>query len=325
MLTPRNANQFTIASWMTATHERHVPPPIEPLVRDEVLRLGPEGQLVGILSHPPVGTPATRPDPTLPASLAASPELAFIILNAGVLHRVGPHRLHVHLARRIAALGLVGLRLDLGGIGDSLASSDAVTFRDSAVADTRTAMTGLTAALGIKRFVLFGVCSGADNSIATALADERVAGIVLIDPPTYPTRRGQLRYLRARAAERGSPVEVLRWGMRVAERRLRLAITLLGRRTVDDPPSEGRELPPVETYRAQLTTLVDRGVRIFSVFSGIHGARYSHADQLFELFPALRGRLDHAYYPTANHTFTELDAQATLIDAVAGWVAKRFG
>ncbi len=306
---------------MTATHERHGHQRIEPIVRDEVVRLGPEGQLIGIVSHPPSGASPARPDPATPAA----PRRAFIILNAGVLHRVGPHRLHVALARRIAATGLAGLRLDLGGIGDSIASSDAASFRESAVADTRAAMTGLSGVLDAERFVLIGVCSGADNAIATAIADERVAGIVLIDPPTYATRRGQLRYLRTRASELGNPREVVRWAAKVAERRLRLAIALFGRRTVDDAPSEGRELPPVATYGAQLTSLVDRDVRICAVFSGIHGARYNHADQLFELFPALRGRIDVRYFPAANHTFTELDAQRELIDVVTSWMTKRFG
>jgi hypothetical protein len=306
---------------MTATHERHGHQRIDPIVRDEVVRLGPEGQLVGIVSHPPSGASPARPDPAIPAA----PRLAFIILNAGVLHRVGPHRLHVLLARRIATTGVAGLRLDLGGIGDSIASSDAASFRESAVADTRVAMTGLSGALDADRFVLIGVCSGADNAIATAIADERVAGIVLIDPPTYATRRGQLRYLRTRASELGNAREVVRWAAKVAERRLRLAIALLGRRPVDDAPSEGRELPPVATYGAQLTGLVDRGVRICAVFSGIHGARYNHADQLFELFPALRGRIDVKYFPAANHTFTELDEQRALIDVVTGWMTKRFG
>jgi hypothetical protein len=46
------------------------------------------------------------------------------------------------------------------------------------------------------------------------------------------------------------------------------------------------------------------------------------------VFPALRGRLDHRYYPSANHTFTELAGQAELIDDVTAWTiatAKRFG
>jgi hypothetical protein len=304
---------------MTATHERQGHQPIEPIVRDEVLRFGPQSQLVGIVSHPPEGNTATRSNTGKPASA-----LSLIILNAGVLHRVGPHRLHVSLARRIAAGGIASLRLDLGGVGDSMAASDAATFRESAVADTRLAMTGLAEAVGGDRFVLFGVCSGADNSLATALVDDRVAGVILVDPPTYPTRQSQLRHLRNKVTEQGGAAEVARWALKVAERRVRVALATLGREVPDDPPTEGRELPPVATFGAQLTQLLDRGVAIFAVFSGIHQARYNHADQLFELYPALRGRLDHAYYPTANHTFTELDAQGELLAAVTGWIQRRF-
>jgi len=307
---------------MTATHERQGQHPLETIVRDDVLQLGPDGQLVGIVSR--LASSLVR-STTIRTSSSAAPEHGFIILNAGVLHRVGPHRLHVSLARRIAALGLTSLRLDLGGIGDSIASSDATNFRDSAVADTRAAMTGLTEAVGARRFVLFGVCSGADNSIATALADDRVAGIVLVDPPTYPTRRGQLRHLRQRASNRGSVRELIRTGLDVAARELRRAAVRFNRYPIDAPASEGRELPPVAMFGAQLTALADRGVRIFAVYSGIHGARYNHPDQLFELFPELRGRIDHAYFPAANHTFTELGTQAELLDVVTAWVTKRFG
>jgi hypothetical protein len=302
---------------MTATHQRQGHQPIASIVRDEVLTLGPEGQLIGIASQL---WDAARPAPT-PTPPPAGCELAFILLNAGVLHRVGPHRLHVTLARRLAAAGLPGLRLDLGGIGDSVASTEATSFRDSAIADTRAAMTGLGAAIGAARFVLFGVCAGADNAIATALVDDRVAAIVLVDPAAYPTRRSQLRHLRRSVAERGSPLEVLRWAAQVAERRLRRMLAARAPRG-EPAPAEGRESPPVATFRDQLTTLVDRGTKIFAVYSGIHGARYNHADQLFERFPGLRGRIDHVYFPNANHTFTELDAQAALIDAVTGWMTK---
>src|SRR5262249_41166721 len=212
----------------------------------------------------------------------------------------------------------------LGGIGDSTASSDAATFRESAVADTRTAMAGLTDRLGIARFVIFGVCAGADNAIATALVDERVTGIVLVDPPTYATWRSQLRHLRTTVAKRGSRREAARWALRVAERRL-LGMVSRFARPDDDPPSGGREMPPIDTYREQLTKLVDRGVRILAIFSRIHQANYNHADQLFEICPDLRGRIDVAYFPAANHTFTELAAQAKLIDTVTHWMTKHHG
>mgnify|MGYP000732908401 CR=1 FL=1 len=302
---------------MTATHERSGPQPSAAIVRDEVLTLGPDGQLVGIVSRPLTPVPAGAP----------APAHAFLVLNAGVLHRVGPHRLHVALARRLAAAGMPGMRLDLGGIGDSVMSGEAATFRDSAVADTRAAMTGLTQALGARRFVVFGVCAGADNAQAAALVDDRVAGVVLVDPHVYATQPSKLRHLRTRLGELGGPREVARWAVGVIERRVRL--TLARRRARGEPPpdSGGREPPPIETMRRELTALVDRGVRVLAVYTGIHEARYNHADQVFEMFPALRGRIDRVYFPNANHTFTELSEQAALVDAVVAWMtdSKRFG
>ena len=81
--------------------------------------------------------------------------------------------------------------------------------------------------------------------------------------------------------------------------------------------------PPAATYRAQLTALVDRGVAILAVFSGALAERYNHEDQLFELFPELRGRVDRAYFPGANHMFTELHSQAELTATVTAWIARR--
>jgi hypothetical protein len=77
--------------------------------------------------------------------------------------------------------------------------------------------------------------------------------------------------------------------------------------------------------RSQLTTLADRGVSVLAVYAGMHDEGYNDADQIFEWFPELRGRIDRAYFPDANHTFTQLDDQAALIDATVRWIAGRFG
>jgi len=292
---------------------------VDPSVRDEVLTLGEDGRLVAIVSHPSGDPPVAHGTTLSPGTTAPG----LIILNAGVLHRVGPHRLHVVLARRLASEGISGLRLDLGGIGDSTASPDATSFRDSAVADTRIAMTEMTRRFGVSRFVLFGICAGADNALATALADDRVAGIILVDPPTHPTRRSRLRSWYTRIAKRRRPQDVVRRGLNAVQRRLQSAIAQLAGRPEAPPPSGKREAPPLPAYCDQLTRLADRGVRILAIFSGIHGAGYNHPDQLFEWFPALRGRIDHAYFAHANHTFTELSVQAELVDTVTRWVANR--
>jgi hypothetical protein len=283
---------------MTATQQL-----TEPMsIREQVVRFGSDEQLVGIV--------------TRPTSAAAT---AVTILNAGVLHRIGPHRLHVTLARRLAERGFLTLRLDLGGIGDSVPSSDAVTFRESAIADTRLAIGELEP----RRHVIFGICAGADNAIATALVDDRIAGIVLIDPHTYPNRRAFVRALRAKLGRQG-PRAALRWGAGRIVREVQRRLVELRDRNKPPVPAEGREPPTPERFRMQLETIAERGVKVLAVYSGAHGPGYNHEDQLFEVFPELRGKIDRAYFPNANHTFTELAQQATLIDAVTDWIATRF-
>jgi pimeloyl-ACP methyl ester carboxylesterase len=280
-------------------------------VRERAIQLGPEGELVGVLASPGRG-------PT--DSVGTAPTVLF--LNAGVIHRVGPHRLHVVLARRLAAQGVTSLRLDLSGIGDSRSVPGSLSFRQSAVADVRAAMDRLAADTGASRFVLFGLCSGADNALATGLADERVIGMVLLDPPAYVTTRARARKLARRVRSLGGVREVAAWGAGAIARRVR------ARLDPDEPSDEeentgGRETPPVEEYRGWLHTLVGRGVGILAVFTGALGVRYNDPDQLYELFPELRGKVERAYFPDANHTFTELAAQAELVSTVSDWIARR--
>lgn len=282
-------------------------------VWEEVVRFGPSGQLLGILSRP--------------AQLATD-KPAIVILNAGVLHRVGPHRFHVRLARHLAERGLATVRLDLSGIGDSPASGHTGTFMESAVADVQTVMTALQAR-GVRTFVLFGLCSGADNSFAAALADDRVRGIVLLDPHSYPTRRSQARKVLRRASAQG-PRATAQWLANLAVRQLRSAIDrrLASLRSAEagaEPDSGGRRPPPRARFRAELGRIVERGVKVLAVYSGALAERYNDRDQLFELFPELRGRVDREYFPEANHMFTERAAQTALLETVAPWILRQFG
>ena len=281
--------------------------------REHAVRIGNPDHLVGVVTVPVV----SRSGPP-----------AIVMLNAGVLHRVGPHRLHVQLARRLATQGFPCLRIDLAGIGDSLATASSLTFRESAVADTRTVMTELETTIGARRFVVFGLCSGADNAIATAAVDDRVAAIVLVDPTTYATRRSRARKLARRLAALGAqgPRSVVHAGIGVARRQVRARIAALRQRGRDEAaePDEGRETPPLAVYRSQLDQLLARGVKILMIYSGSLGDGYNHRDQLFEYGPELRGRVDHRYFPDANHTFTERAAQTALIDEVTAWIDRQF-
>lgn len=278
-------------------------------VHERVLRLGSEGHLVAIATDPP-------------APLAAP---GVIFLNAGVLHRVGPHRLHVLLARRLAAAGIAAVRMDLSGIGDSSPVPSGMSFRASSVADVRAAMDGLGSDGTGARFVLFGLCSGADNALATAIADPRVAGLVLIDPPAYATP--QSRWRRRRLSLR-DPAYLLSLPQRAAQavaRRIRRywsALAVRGEAHANAAPAPGRQPPPLPEYRRDLLALVERGVRILAIYSGVMGDRYNAQGQFHEFLPELRGRIELAWFPHANHTFTERAAQAELADTVMAWIEK---
>ena len=133
---------------------------------------GPQGRLVGTLAEPLDGARAS---------------LTAVFLNAGAIRRIGPHRMWTEAARRFGLKGVTSLRLDLEGIGDS--DGDGEQFADVAhfhgeqfFAQARSALDALQGAGLGNRFILFGLCSGAYWAFHAALADDRVAAAVLINP-----------------------------------------------------------------------------------------------------------------------------------------------
>src|SRR5262245_15562072 len=90
---------------------------------------------------------------TEPAA-AVAPGVGVVVVNAGVVHRVGPNRMSVRLARALAARGFLAARFDLSGLGDSPARRDALPFEQAAVEETRRVMSSLQKAHGVDRFVL---------------------------------------------------------------------------------------------------------------------------------------------------------------------------
>jgi len=138
-------------------------------VTEEVAAFGYSQSLVGILTNPPLTTLRKR-----------SPGI--IILGAGMVHRVGPNRLSVKLARVLGHLGFTTLRFDFSGIGDSSVRKDNLPYYKNVILETQEAMDCVQSLRGIQHFILLGICSGAMNSFEVARRDPRVRGIILINP-----------------------------------------------------------------------------------------------------------------------------------------------
>src|SRR5215467_3344973 len=124
------------------------------VMKEEVVLFGERKSLVGIVTSPPPRLTQER--------------MAVILLNPGIVHRVGPGRIYVKIARRLASTGLTVLRFDFSGIGDSAPRHDSLPFEKSAIEEARDAMEFLQATRGVEKFILLGGCSGALASLQTA-------------------------------------------------------------------------------------------------------------------------------------------------------------
>lgn len=128
----------------------------------------PQGDMLGIVSLPPPGTPAQR--------------TAVVVVVGGAQYRVGSHRQFVLLARHLAAAGHPVLRFDLPGMGDSPGEFTPFEATPPHIGAAIDALQ--TACPGANQVVLWGLCDGASASLlyVQATADPRVAGLALLNP-----------------------------------------------------------------------------------------------------------------------------------------------
>lgn len=280
-------------------------------MRERVVQFGTTAKLVGILTEPPANVPA-----------AGKPGI--VLLNSGILHRVGSCRFHVKMARTLSPLGYSVLRFDYSGIGDSEPRRDSLSFEESAVVETREAMDYL-AKRGITEFVLIGLCSGADMGHETALADPRVRGLVMIDAWAYRNRGWFLHHYGRKLLQ---PAAWANW-IRVRWNRLRgraqsgSAPVVAGEGVEYEMPKYVRVFPPRERIAGDLKTFVQRDLRMFFVFTG-GLPEYNHRGQYRATFPEIDfgTRIREEHLPDADHILTGLHHQEWLVNQVAGWLGS---
>jgi dienelactone hydrolase len=283
---------------------------------ERVARFGEGGGLIGVLTEPTTGE-------ALPASLG------LVVLNVGMLHRVGPFRLGTDLARRVAGLGATSLRFDISGLGDSVAPGAEGTRREQSVADIRRAMDRMCAGHGVERFVLWGLCTGADHAHAAAVADERVCGAVCVEGYAYRTPRF---YRHRYAPFLLDPRRLLRYLAWQCRRRVKPTNAPAPSR--DALPYVGDEmfgwkLPPKAVLRDELRQLVARPAHLLYVYSGdsMTRSRYNYAGQFKDMFPSLdmEGRVEDLFISEGDHIFAQLPARERLIRDVCAWMVRSFG
>jgi len=246
---------------------------------------------------------------------------AVIFVTAGMLHHCGPFRLHVAAARELASRGIPSLRFDLSGIGESLAVGSQGSSLNRAASEIRDAINWIATTTDqngkekIDKVILFGLCSGADDSLHAASLDDRIVGLISVDGCGYRTLGYHLR--RAFLFYLPRILSLAKWkGLWQRHRQLKNAVP----RSLQ-PGHDVREFPPRREARRILRALLQRDVRLHFIYTGgsESGQYFNYDGQFKAMFPKLHRdhRLTYRYFADMDHVAFLWEDRVRLVSNIA--------
>ncbi len=287
------------------------------MISEKVVQFGKQQQMFGIVTEPQAASSQNGSASRSDENTDNKPTV--LILNAGLVHRVGPYRMAVTLARRLSECGYRVFRFDISSIGDSDGNSGDEDYRARTVKEIGFAQDALAEKYGCDRFVALGLCTGAMNAHVIAVADKRIVGAVLLDAYAYPTMKSLVnRYLSK-----------LR---KMLDRTLfkRLSHKLRNSRNSDhEEIAEGIDywvFPPKEEIEVELQALVKREVELLYIYAGSFEYYYSYPKQLQDNFPSInfQDRLSVNIIKETDHMYTLFQDREILINQITDWLLKKF-
>jgi alpha/beta superfamily hydrolase len=278
-------------------------------------------------------------EPALPSDRERT---AVLLINAGAVHHIGPNRLYVTLARTLAAQGIVSVRLDLSGLGDSSARhgrSENEVYGPHALSDIAATVKFMRQHHAVAEFHALGLCSGAYHGFKAAAAGTPFRSVVAINPLTFSWRPGMslafpehriasdiIRY-RSTAFHWASWKKLLRGDVDVIELLHILArrAAVIGGNVVRDlarrfgaslPNDLGSELHKLAGQRTNMVFVFASGEPGLDLLRGGGGSMVRRLQKL--------GSLRIEMIDRADHTFTPRVARHQLIAALTDW-AREWG
>lgn len=262
---------------------------------------------------------------SLPADVPPSAR-GVVMVVGGPQYRVGSHRQFTLLARELASQGVPVLRFDYRGMGDS--EGDPRDFSD-VEPDLRAAIDAFFVEVpGTTEVVLWGLCDAASAAMFYAHQDQRVAGMVLLNPWARTEEGAARAYLRHYYLSRLFDPGLWK---KIAAGRFDLAAALRSFRGLLGKAARGASASsqPAEAAQAASPSLPQRMLDGYSRFRGHTLFITSGADLTAREFEALasgrgwrramRGkRVARQRLRDADHTFSRTEWR----DQVARWTAE---
>jgi len=309
-------------------------------IRERVLSIDGQPALFGILAEP-----ASERMTDLPL---------IVLLNAGATYRVGPNRLNVLLARQLAARGFHSLRVDLAGLGDSVAGDcdrENDPYRATMFRDIDLVLKHAQRHLGCQRAILIGLCSGAYAAFQSAaqFANPALVECVLINPLTFFWKEGmsiqspEALELKSLAYYTQAANRPMKWWRLVSGRSqigISGALALLPRifrglrRTAPVKHVERRQPrhdgevghPTHDDLSGDLQQAIAAGRHLAFFFSSDDPGHSILKMRAWRVANALRraGKLTCAVFENADHTFSRRRPRQSIIQAIAKHLSARY-
>lgn len=267
-------------------------------MKEEVITIHQESMMIGIMTPYAQTSNIVREKPMV------------LLLNAGLVHRVGPYREWVDLARMFSQDGFSSYRFDLTGLGDSEIRKDRQSDEARAISDIRNTMDYFEKTRGIKQFILLGLCSGADNGHPLSVMDTRVVGTIFIDGIGYRTKRWYLHHYLARLMNlQGLKNKITR---------------LFCKNTTKKSKQYVREFPPQKQTEMELKELTQRGVDMLYIYTSGVSRYLNYKSQFKDMYPKLKksDKIQVAFFKESDHTFTLFNYRTELFQLIRTWMQR---
>jgi pimeloyl-ACP methyl ester carboxylesterase len=227
------------------------------------------------------------------------------------------------MARALADLGFTVLRFDLSSIGDSRAREGSRPFEEVVVEDTREALDFMERSTGVGRFLLVGICAGADSALQALAREPRIVGAALIDGHhvesvgfaigLYRRKllsfRGWVRLLTGRSKFWPGLVAVARW--------------VISRRS-SSPAQAKAALSSISRHCELLRSAVERGTRLLLVYTEDSPSLYNYRRHIERPLGGWSGRdrvlVEH--FDGSDHVFTLRVSQERIVKLLCRWASS---
>ncbi|HRD65455.1 MAG TPA: hypothetical protein PKY50_04805 [Candidatus Competibacter sp.] len=279
-------------------------------MQERVVRIGQPTPLIGIITEP---------------DTVVDEQTAMLLLNSGVMHRVGSCRLSVKVARAVAErVGLPTLRFDFSGIGDSEVRRGAMGFEKTAAAEVSEVMDYLQHTRGVSRFVLYGLCSGGHVACRVGQHDKRVRQIIQIDGYCFPTWKSWLYHYAPRL------MSLDKWKNLIKRRKA--GVMQQAGYEIAGIPSEyfepadlGDTTPSQQEIMVWMAKLVDNDISLYCLFTGKEPG-YNYLGQFRDCYSDVHfgNRLAEEYMSESSHIVSDPESQRRVVESIVNWLKTHY-